>query len=105
MRGRAAPVAEHAEAVRVVDDQPGVVRFRELEQRRQRRDVAVHREHGVGCDDLAARFEALNRDAERGDVRMRIADVLRARQQHRVVQARVVEAIGEHRRSRGRRAM
>ena len=61
MRERAASLAQHAEAVRIVDDQPGIVRLRELEQRRQRRDVAVHREHGVGRDDLAPRASRRSR--------------------------------------------
>ena len=48
---RAAPAgAEHAGGVRLVDHHARAVAARELDDLRQRRDVAVHREHRVGHD-------------------------------------------------------
>ncbi len=93
----AAAAAQHAEAVRVVDDEPRVVPLGELEQARERRDVAVHAEHGVGGDDLARRAAGREARRERVGVGVRVADELRAREQRAVVQARVVEAVPEHR--------
>ena len=47
--GDAAPgLAHDADAVRVVDDDDGVVRARELEDVGQLREVALHREDAVG---------------------------------------------------------
>ena len=72
MRERAASVAEHAEAVRVVDDQPRVESLREQQELGQRRDVAVHAEHRVGGDELARRpTDAASARVERADVAMR----------------------------------
>ena len=96
VREAAAAVAQHAEAVRVVDDEPRVVRVRELEQARERRDVAVHAEHRVGRDDLAPRGRGREARRERVGVAVRVADELRARQQRAVVQARVVQPVAEH---------
>src|SRR3982751_2874986 len=39
---------EHAETVRIVDDQPCSMPLRKFEKTRQRRDVAVHAEHRIG---------------------------------------------------------
>lgn len=50
--GATALRTEHAEAVRVVDNEPRAVPFREFEQTRQRSDVAIHAEHGVRYDHL-----------------------------------------------------
>ena len=55
MRERSAPLAQHAEAMRIVDDQPRVELLGQREQRRQRREVAVHAEHRIGRDQLARR--------------------------------------------------
>ena len=51
--GRAAPTADHADAVGVVGHQPGVVARRERRKLRQRREVAVHGEHAIGRDQRA----------------------------------------------------
>ena len=72
VREAAAALAQHAEPVRVVDDEPGVVRPRQLEQRGQRREVAVHREHRVGRDQLARRRR--RREPRRPARRRRRAD-------------------------------
>ena len=90
-------LAQHAEAVRVVDDEPCVVLVGEREQRRQRRDVAVHAEHGVGRNHLAPRLRRREAAGERRHVPMRIADERRAGQERAVVEARVVQPVGEHR--------
>ena len=98
MRERSAPAfAEHAEAVRVVDHQPGVVPLAQREQLRQRRDVAVHAEHRVGCHQLAAARRS-SRACERAR-RGRGVDNphLGARQARAVDEAGVVELVGEHR--------
>ena len=101
MRERAAaPVlagAQHAEAVRVVDDEPRVELLRERAQRRQRREVAVHAEHGVGGDQLALRRRRRETTPQRRHVGVRITDELRAGQQRAVVEARVVQPVGEDR--------
>ena len=64
---------------------------------RQRREVAVHAEHGVGRDQLPPRRRRREAPPQRGDVAMRIADEIRARKQRAVVEARVVEPVGEDR--------
>ena len=54
MLDRPAPrLAEHADAVRVVDDDDRVVLARELDDLRQLREVALHREDAVREDELA----------------------------------------------------
>ena len=51
----AAPVApQHAGGMRVVNHHDAAVLFRQVDQRRQRRNIAVHREHAVGDEQLAA---------------------------------------------------
>ena len=63
---------------------------------RQRRDVAVHAEHRVGDDELARRPPPpSSRASSASTSQCAIADERRARQQRAVVQARVVEAVGE----------
>ena len=49
----AAGLPQHADAVRVVDDDDRVVLARELDDLRQLRKVALHREDAVGEDQLA----------------------------------------------------
>ena len=50
----AAVFAEDAGGVRVVNHHDAAVFFRQLDQLRQRRDVALHREDAVGDEQLAA---------------------------------------------------
>ena len=49
----AAGLSEHADAVRVVDDDDRAVLARELDDLGQLREVALHREHAVRDDQLA----------------------------------------------------
>ena len=97
MRECAAPLAQHAEAVRVVDDEPPVEFLRERQQFRQRREVAVHAEDGVGCNQPCRGRARPEPHAQRSDVAMRVADELRPRQERPVVETGVIEAIREHR--------
>ena len=97
MRERSAAFAQHAEAVRVVDDEPRVELFGQREQPGQGGQVAVHAEHGIGCDQPASGLRRRHPGAERRDVAVRIADELRARQQRAVVEARVVQLVTEDR--------
>ena len=64
---------------------------------RHRRDVAVHAEYRVGDDELAPRARSGQQAIERGEIEVGIAPELRAREQRRVVQGRVVQPVGEHR--------
>ena len=99
--GAATRLAEDADAVRVVDDDDGVVLARELDDLGQLREIAFHREHAVRDDQLprVARRggEAV---AQRVHVRVRVDDLRRRpREPDRVDEARVVELVGEdHRR-------
>ena len=43
-------LAQHAEAMRVIQDDPGIVPLGQRQQLGQRRKVAVHAEHPVGDD-------------------------------------------------------
>ena len=52
--GAATVAAQHAGSVRVVHHHDGAVLLRELAQRGQRADVAVHGEHAVGDQQLVA---------------------------------------------------
>ena len=75
--------------------QPRVVRSASASRSAQRRDVAVHAEDGVGDDAACARVGRGEHGCERRHVAVRIAVQRRARQQRAVVQARVVQAVGE----------
>ena len=97
VREAAAAFAQHAEAVRIVDDEPGVVRVGQREQARERRDIAVHAEHRIGGDELAPRGRGREARRQRVRVAMRIAHERRPREQRAVVQARVIELVGEDR--------
>jgi hypothetical protein len=81
----------------IVDNQQRIVRFGQLDQRRQGCDVAVHAEDGVGCDQLASRLRRGEPRFERRHVRMRVADEFRSRKQRAIVQARVVQTVAEDR--------
>jgi hypothetical protein len=92
--------AEDAEAVRVVDDQPGIVALGQREDQRQRGEVAVHAEHGVGDDHLAGSIAGGQLPFQRGDIVVRIAlDIgpVGLGQLHGVDQRGVVQLVGEHR--------
>jgi hypothetical protein len=78
MREAAAAFAEHAEAVRIVDQQPCIVAYRQLEQCRQRCDVAIHAEHAIDHDHAHARIAGGELALERPEVTMRKAMELRA---------------------------
>jgi hypothetical protein len=59
LAGTAAALAEHAQAVRLVDDQPGARRGAEIGQLGERRQLAGHRVHAVDDDhDAGARVDA-----------------------------------------------
>ena len=54
---RASSIApQHAGSMRVVDHHDRAVFFREIAQRRQWTNVAIHREHSVGDQQLLARL-------------------------------------------------
>ncbi len=90
------PLAQHAEAVRIVHQQPGIVSFAQRQQLRQGRDVAVHAEHGIGDNQFPA-FRRLHQQLfELRHVAMPIALHLRARQQHGIVERGMVELVGKH---------
>ena len=60
----AAARAERAERVRLVDEHAHVVAVGELDDLRQRRDVAVHAEHAVGGDQRRAAVALAQRPRE-----------------------------------------
>ena len=70
----AAPgLPEHADAVRVVDDDDRAVLARELDDLRQLRQVALHREHAVRDDQLASPARGGSERVPDGiDVRVRV---------------------------------
>ena len=72
-------------------------RSHERDQLRHRRDVAVHAEHRVGDDELAARPRRGEQPPERGEIEMRIALELARDEQRGVVQRGMVQPVGEHR--------
>jgi len=89
-------VTQHAESVGVVDDQPGVETFRELQEFGQRREVAVHAEHGIGQDQLAFGLAGGEQAFQGVEVAVRIALVVGAGKLDRVDQRGVVELVREH---------
>jgi hypothetical protein len=82
--------------VRVVQQQPCVVPLAEVHEPWHVRDVAIHAEHGVGGDQPHRRGGSREARLQRIEVRVRVARAARAREQRAVVEARVVEAVGEH---------
>ena len=88
---------QHAEAVGVVEQEPGVVALGEGDQFRHRRDVAIHAEHRVSDDEPAARSRSGQQPLQRREVEVRIALEGGPRQQRGVVQRGVVQPVGEHR--------
>ena len=53
--GAAAVSSQHAGSMRIVDHHDGAMPFGGFHQPGQRADIAVHREHAVGDEQLAAR--------------------------------------------------
>ena len=96
-RERAATVAQHTEAVRIVDNDPGIEFVGEAEQRGQRREVAVHAEHRIGRNQLSPRVRRYEAGAQRRDVAMCITNQIGARQQRSIVEAGMVQMVGENR--------
>ena len=91
----AAMRAQHAEAMRVVDYQPCAMPLAQGQQCRQRRYVAIHREHAVSdhqpVDGGAFRQQAI----ERRNVAMRIDLYPRARQPRAIDQGRMIDGFGK----------
>ena len=82
-----ATIAQYAEAVRVIDCQQRVVFLGELQQFRQRCNVAVHAENGIGDDQFAARvFRVREHRLEFHQIAMRISLEVCARQQRGIVE-------------------
>ena len=94
----AATAADHADAVRVVGHQPGVEIAGELVQLRQRREIAVHREHAVGDDQRMVVFGAMLAQQRAGmtDVIVAEAHDLGVRQLRAGEQAGVRQLVGQH---------
>ena len=93
--GAAAAGAERAGAVRLVDDHAHVVAPGELDDLRQRRDVAVHREDAVGDDQRAAPLGLAQAPREVVDVAVVVDEGLGPRQPAAVDDRGVVELVGE----------
>ena len=79
-------LAEHAEAMGVVHDEPGIVTLGQRQQLGQRRDVSIHAEHRVGDDELDLRLAVGQQGLEPIDPAMRVTPHLRRRQQATVDQ-------------------
>jgi hypothetical protein len=60
--------ADEADRVRIVDHHQRVVRFREIADRLEIRDDAIHREHAVGRDQLEARAGRIGLGEARGEI-------------------------------------
>ena len=103
--GSASGLAEHTDAMRVVDDHDRVVLPPELDDLRELGEIALHREHAVREDLPRVARSIRERGSQRRHVRVRIDDLRgRLRKPHRVDDARVIELVGEdHRRSVGER--
>jgi hypothetical protein len=94
----AAPVtAQHARGVGIVDHHDGAVALSDLDQRGQRSDVAVHREHAVGDQQfVAARaVQALHDFRRLGRVLVRKDVNLGSRQPAAVDDAGVIQRVGD----------
>ena len=95
---RAAPAADHAQPVRVVRHQPGVMFVGERQQFGERRQIAVHGEHTVGDDQRVVVFGAmpLKQFARMGDVVVAKRHHRAARQLRAGEQAGVRQLIRQH---------
>ena len=87
------PGPERAQRVRLVDQDPRVVAVGELDDLRQRRDVAVHAEHAVGGDQRRAAVALAQRPREVLGVGVAIGDDLRAREAAAVDDRAVAELV------------
>ena len=96
-QGAAAVRTEHAEAVRVVDDDPGIEALGQRQQFGQRRQVAVHAEHRVGHDQLDRRGATRELVRQHVHAAMRVTLQRRLGEQGAVDQRGVVELVGEER--------
>jgi hypothetical protein len=81
--------------VGLVDRYAHAMAARELDDLGQRRDVAVHREDGVGDDQRAAPLGLAHAPRQVLDVRVAVDEGLRACQSAAVDDRRVVELVGE----------
>ena len=91
----AATRAEDAHAVRIVDHEPGIVPGAEPRHLGKRRQVPVHAEYGVRRDDAHGGSRGFEPRGEGGHVEMRITGETRAREDRAVVEARMVQLVGE----------
>ena len=88
--------AEHTGPVRLVDHQPGTVLSCGRADVRERRDVAVHRKHRLGHDELSARAAmSVEHAAQVFDVVVPVDGDLSPRQPAAVDQAGVVELVAD----------
>ncbi|MNT26503.1 hypothetical protein D3C72_1620790 [compost metagenome] len=94
-------LAQHAEAVGVIDNDPGVMALGQFQQLAQRRDIAVHAEHAVGHDQLALAGAGRQQRFQRGGVAMRVALHVGAREPRPIDQRGMVERLAEQRGARG----
>ena len=97
--GARAARAEHAGAVRLVDHEPRAEALAEVADRRQRRDVALHREDAVDDDEDAAAVAGrlLERALELVHAVVAERAQLRPREQAAVEDRGVVAGVGDHR--------
>ena len=95
---RASPVRPHEpDGVRVVDEDERAMLVREVADRAQVRDDAVHREHAVCRDELEAGIlRRLELALEVGHVVVRVAEPLCLREANSVDDARVVQRVADH---------
>ena len=95
---RAAPAADHAQPVRIVRHQPGVVFVGERQQLGERRQIAVHGEHAVGHDQHMVVLGAMRcqQFARMRDVVVAERHHLAARQLRAGEQASVRQFIHQH---------
>ena len=90
-------LAQHAQAMGVVHDQPGVVAFGQRKQFGQRCDVAIHAEHAIRDDQLVATGARGQKRFQRSEVDVRIDLDRRPRQPRTVDERSVVQRIGKDR--------
>ncbi len=95
--GATAVGAEHAGRVRLVDHQHRAAPFTHVDEVRQRGEIAVHAEHGIGDDERPALAFAGEEVVELGGVFVRVDAEGRAREAASVEDARVVQAVAEDR--------
>ena len=92
--------SEHAEAMSVIDDQPGIETFGQCQQAVQRGEVTVHAEDRIGQNQLSLGRACREQPFERGQVAVRIplaVGPLCLGQLRRVDQRGVIELVGKDR--------